>query len=518
MSSLGTAMLSSVVNLAAADFQNEIGDIFANGANGGEGSLGHMLLHSGLGCVTSSITGGNCAAGAAAGFSQSVLSGYFEQSGSDLTNAEEQQIASMVGGLAGYLFSGGNAQNVNIAASVAQSGMKNNRQMHTAEAIALKKLMEGKSEEEQQRLKDAACFLINCAAGVPESDPNYEALLEMQTRGAAYSNEINELSSSTVDISRVTYTHGEEQTETINLFEYTQFDHADDWASSHQRIIDPVLGGVSATIGAGEVVGSTVAGIGLCASVVGCAAGAVVATVGITDGYNRSSEGVYEVFEGIIGNAPHVAGQQVLDSFEPDYAGPAYYTTDAAWNFAGDIIGLTVGAVGARLVRTIDSSTFVDVSRVDTPNTTNNLDLDNPNINGNGGNVDFYVSSDGIAVPATGYRAFGGEANFEEAMSGIISSRDPTYFTFDDITGLSPSEAQSFLQTPKIPSHVVQFDTAPLLDDIRIPDGNWNSNGIPEPITNTFPLFGSGGATQAITNSDIIVNPINISPLNGVNK
>jgi hypothetical protein len=41
----------SVVALGLADVQTGIGDVFANGANGGEGSLGHVMLHGLAGCV-----------------------------------------------------------------------------------------------------------------------------------------------------------------------------------------------------------------------------------------------------------------------------------------------------------------------------------------------------------------------------------------------------------------------------------------------------------------------------------
>lgn len=78
---------------------------------------------------------------------------------------------------------------------------------------------------------------------------------------------------------------------------------------------------------------------------------------------------------------------------------------------------------------------------------------------------------------------------------------------------MSPEEAKSFMQLPRTPSHAVEFDTLQIIDDLKIPTGKWNTNGIPKPITETFPEWGSGGATQAITNSPIKVNSSSVVKL-----
>ncbi len=122
----------------------------------------------------------------------------------------------------------------------------------------------------------------------------------------------------------------------------------------------------------------------------------------------------------------------------------------------------------------------------------------------------FYVKPDGTIIPSTGYRALGGEG-VEWALDGdIMSKSGPTYFTFNDLGPYSGREAQEYLQmTPKhIPSHYAEFDTLQIIDDISIPAGHWNkwrtdSFVIPEPLTRTFPKFGKGGFTQAITNTPI---------------
>jgi hypothetical protein len=119
---------------------------------------------------------------------------------------------------------------------------------------------------------------------------------------------------------------------------------------------------------------------------------------------------------------------------------------------------------------------------------------------------DFYISPGGQAIPSRGYRAIGGESNIAEALEGTISSRNPTYITFNNLRGMNSQEVQSLLQLPKTPSHAVKFDTLQILDDLSIPTGKWNTTNIPEPITTTFPKWGKGGGTQAITNQPIIID------------
>jgi hypothetical protein len=143
----------------------------------------------------------------------------------------------------------------------------------------------------------------------------------------------------------------------------------------------------------------------------------------------------------------------------------------------------------------------------DGADTTPNVPVNNPE------RPDFYVRPDGEAVPGTGYRVVGGEANVNEVLKGTVAPRDPTYITFDDVRGLTPKKAQDLLQTPRAPTHVVDFDTKQILDDVRVPDGRWNTNGIPEPRTDTFPVYGNGGGTQAITSQPIKVDVGNVIKL-----
>jgi hypothetical protein len=117
----------------------------------------------------------------------------------------------------------------------------------------------------------------------------------------------------------------------------------------------------------------------------------------------------------------------------------------------------------------------------------------------------FYVTPDGTAIPARGYRALGGAANVAEAKAGVIASRNPTYITFTDITDMTQSQARGILQLPRRPTHVAVFDTLQLADDLRIPGGRFNTSPLPEPLTTTFPEWDPGGGTQAITFRQIMI-------------
>jgi hypothetical protein len=64
------------------------------------------------------------------------------------------------------------------------------------------------------------------------------------------------------------------------------------------------------------------------------------------------------------------------------------------------------------------------------------------------------------------------------------------------------------LQVPHDASVRASFDTLQLIDDLRIPKGQWGKADYLEPITKDFTEYGSGGATQAITNKPIYYNDL----------
>lgn len=114
-------------------------------------------------------------------------------------------------------------------------------------------------------------------------------------------------------------------------------------------------------------------------------------------------------------------------------------------------------------------------------------------------------------VPATGYRYMASDAAYLSELNKtkfIHANAKGTYFSFDKYDVASPSK----LQVPHDASVRGSFDTMQIIDDIKIPNGNWGKANYLEPITKDFPEFGSGGATQAITNEKIILDEITTLP------
>ncbi|MGC3939531.1 hemagglutinin repeat-containing protein [Roseobacter sp. EG26] len=127
------SLIRSVVALGLADTQNRIGGVFAAGQNGGEGSVGHVLLHGIAGCAAAELQGASCGAGAAGGVSQAILAGLYNQ-GSVLTEQQQANNSELTGALVGYIFSGGRAENVSTASAIALSGFRNNYLFHVEAA------------------------------------------------------------------------------------------------------------------------------------------------------------------------------------------------------------------------------------------------------------------------------------------------------------------------------------------------------------------------------------------------
>lgn len=94
-----------------------------------------------------------------------------------------QAAAAALGGLAGG--ASGLAAGIHVEA--------NNRELHESESEKLSALKKGKTPEEQQRLNAAACALVRCADGVPQSDPYYSLLKGLQDKGATYQDEMTTL-------------------------------------------------------------------------------------------------------------------------------------------------------------------------------------------------------------------------------------------------------------------------------------------------------------------------------------
>jgi hypothetical protein len=128
----------------------------------------------------------------------------------------------------------------------------------------------------------------------------------------------------------------------------------------------------------------------------------------------------------------------------------------------------------------------------------------------------FYVKNSGEAVPSTGYKYIDSKSqelgNILE--NGHLPARPldkPHYITFNKFE--NSATAIDKLQLPKASegklyndaAYQVKFDTLQTIDELRIPNGKWGSSSYLEAMTQDFPEFGSGGATQAIYTKEINV-------------
>lgn len=86
----------------------------------------------------------------------------------------------------------------------------------------------------------------------------------------------------------------------------------------------------------------------------------------------------------------------------------------------------------------------------------------------------------------------------------IPANSGGTYFSFNNYNVANPGA----LQVPHDASVKCTFNTLQIIDDIRVPNGNWGKGAHLEPITSDFPEFGPGGATQAVTCSKIFIDEI----------
>ncbi len=110
-------------------------------------------------------------------------------------------------------------------------------------------------------------------------------------------------------------------------------------------------------------------------------------------------------------------------------------------------------------------------------------------------------------MPSTGYRYISESAPYLDDMRTsmkIPSNSNGTYISFNNYDVANPGA----LQVPHDASIKVTFDTLQIIDDIKVPYGNWGQAPYLEPITTNFPQFGPGGATQAITHSEISLDSI----------
>ena len=232
-----------------------------------EGGIGRSILHGAAGGLTTGSLGGILA-----GSGTSLAAPYLDKAAENLGPAGKAAVNALGGAAIGYA-AGGNAGTAAVGANVDW----NNRQLHPKETQILNKLSKGKSAEEQYRLKAAACALTRCAEGVPDFDPLYKGLKNLQDAGKQFVTEQNVLMRT-------------------GAFEYGTWNSLNDIRSSYDRAATKIKGAGNMGLGATTFVGSGAVGGGLCSTGLGCAAGGLIATAGMTSGYTQASEGSRQLF------------------------------------------------------------------------------------------------------------------------------------------------------------------------------------------------------------------------------
>jgi len=145
------------------------------------------------------VAGGNLGQqlGAELGRAAAAQQGLDEADTQKLINSYKESLATLGGALAGMAASSaaGNTSQNTLAGTLGAGHTANtidvyNRQLHDDEMQLLKKLGKGKSKEEQQRLVDAACALVHCAAGTT-NEQEKDRLDAQEERGEKYSVELS---------------------------------------------------------------------------------------------------------------------------------------------------------------------------------------------------------------------------------------------------------------------------------------------------------------------------------------
>ncbi len=127
------AFTASVVNLAQDDLQTLIGDRY-NGANalvnGGEGSIGHVIEHANVGCISGAALGGDCGASAVAAGISAIYAGAVDPEKALRNSGQAIALAGLFGGFGAAVVSGGDLNATMTASGIAGSAFANNYLTH----------------------------------------------------------------------------------------------------------------------------------------------------------------------------------------------------------------------------------------------------------------------------------------------------------------------------------------------------------------------------------------------------
>ncbi|WP_244138120.1 hemagglutinin repeat-containing protein [Burkholderia vietnamiensis] len=178
---------------AAQQAQADLTAANAQVAMWGPDGAARIASHAGVAGIGAAMGGGNVA-GAIGGTVAGDMVGN-AASGALGDTLGGTVLGNVASGLAGAAVGGaiGGAAGALSGANGALSADLYNRQLHPNEKQKLAQLQKGQPKDEQDRLADAACYLVQCAAQLSSNDPAYAAALASQQRGAGYISEQQDL-------------------------------------------------------------------------------------------------------------------------------------------------------------------------------------------------------------------------------------------------------------------------------------------------------------------------------------
>ncbi|MDX7880025.1 hemagglutinin repeat-containing protein [Acinetobacter nosocomialis] len=295
-----------------------------------EGGIYRVAMHTALGVLGTSTLEGAITTGTVAASAPKIND--FQNSVAQAlthTGMSEKVAEAVASGVTSLTLAGvGVASGLNTdSTATAVNVDANNRQLHVDEAKVLKKLTEGKTEVEQTRLRAAACALVHCSEGVPESDVNYKTLKAFEALGKTYIKEQNALKAT-------------------GLFTYSNWDKANDIRTNHDEAVTRVGGAGKVITGGVTAIGGSAAGAGLCTTGLGCAVGAPLAGVSVVGGVSTAIEGKNQVF----GEYTSQEGKKVIDSYNPNRKQELSQLSQDGLNGAVAVAeAVLIGKVGAKL-------------------------------------------------------------------------------------------------------------------------------------------------------------------------